>query len=338
MTTTPRSFFPYCISTFFVGECTCRAPCSSTQAHTHTRTHARHAHPNGTPDRPCPPRAQEVYTGLDGSARDPLASPHPDMALTRGEVEDEIRREAAVGEGRRAVAVLLQKMLSTARFGSRCASYAICWSCVLLSFFSSLPALSLSYLLLQNTALPFVALFSWHGRPSSSRCHGAPPDVTGSSDSASWLPLRSCTSIRHRIAVDIFMHFSRSTPPAAALLLTPCFFFRHETEVVACLHAACRATTAATPHPADSCSGSGGGGKRVSQASSSSLKQRQQQPRAGRLFDAAGGAAASSAGAASRGRAGGRDGTGERRGGGSAAVWVMRCWVTFSRCSQRMFD
>ena len=60
-------------------------------------------------------RAQEVYAGLDGSARDPRASQGGDVARAGGQVDDEVRREAAAGDGRRAVAVLLQKMLSAAR-------------------------------------------------------------------------------------------------------------------------------------------------------------------------------------------------------------------------------
>lgn len=118
-----------------------------------------------------------------------------------------------------------------------------------------------------------------------------------------------------------------ASPPAPALL-SMLRFFRHETEVVACLHAACRATATTTPNPTDSGSGGDGGDKTTSLASSSSLRQRQQQqgqPGAGRLFDAA----ASSTGAASRGRAGGRQGVGGggTGGGGTAEVRTSWCWL-----------
>ena len=57
-----------------------------------------------------------MYAGLDGSARGPSASLGGDVDWTKGEVEDEVQREASAGDGRRAVAVLLQKMLSATRF------------------------------------------------------------------------------------------------------------------------------------------------------------------------------------------------------------------------------
>eukprot|EP00752_Nemacystus_decipiens_P003549 g3275.t1 len=88
---------------------------------------------------------------------------------------------------------------------------------------------------------------------------------------------------------------------------------RHETEVVACLHAACRATATTTPNPSDG----GTGDRNTSTASSSSLQQLGK-ARAGRLFDAAG--AASPAGAGSRGRAGGRQGTGAGEGEAAAGA------------------
>lgn len=72
-------------------------------------------HPNGV-IHGAPKSPQEVYAGLDGSARDPSASQPPDEARTRGQIDDEIEREASAGGGRRAVAVLLQKMLAAARF------------------------------------------------------------------------------------------------------------------------------------------------------------------------------------------------------------------------------
>lgn len=79
---------------------------------------------------PCPLfvsilRAQEVYAGLGGTARAPttgapLSSDDGDgngnNGMTHKELEEEVRREAAAGEGRRAVAVLLQRMLSSARY------------------------------------------------------------------------------------------------------------------------------------------------------------------------------------------------------------------------------
>eukprot|EP00903_Cladosiphon_okamuranus_P011333 g10683.t1 len=93
---------------------------------------------------------------------------------------------------------------------------------------------------------------------------------------------------------------------------------RHETEVVACLHAALRATATAPPNPADNDGGGGGGGgRKTASASSSSLKQHGK-PRAGRLFDAAGAGPALSAGAGSRSRAGGRQGSG--KGGGDTTA------------------
>lgn len=60
--------------------------------------------------------SQEVYAGFGGSARDPSASQPADKARTQPELVDEIQREASVGEGRRAVSVLLQRMLSAARY------------------------------------------------------------------------------------------------------------------------------------------------------------------------------------------------------------------------------
>ena len=134
---------------------------------------------------------------------------------------------------------------------------------------------------------------------------------------------RSCTSTS--------LPLSLSRPPRLIPLLMPPGFSRHETEVVACLHAACRATATAAPNPSDGGSGGGGAADRnASAASSSSLKQAGK-PRAGRLLDAAGAGAASSAGAASRSRAGGRQGSGGGgrggRGGETAAVRTSWCLV-----------
>lgn len=71
------------------------------------------------------PCAQDVYAGLGGTARPPIAAallPGDDdvddsnNGLAQQELEDEVRTEAAGGTGRRAVAVLLQRMLSSARY------------------------------------------------------------------------------------------------------------------------------------------------------------------------------------------------------------------------------
>ena len=58
-------------------------------------------------------REQGVYEGLGGSAGAPLTS--QSNSSTQQAVDDDNRREASMGEGRRAVAILLHQMLSAAK-------------------------------------------------------------------------------------------------------------------------------------------------------------------------------------------------------------------------------
>ncbi|CAM9504466.1 unnamed protein product [Ectocarpus sp. 13 AM-2016] len=68
---------------------------------------------------------KEVYAGFGGSARDPSASRPADKARTQPELDDEILREASVAEGKRAVSVLLQRMLSAARYAVAGGGYGV---------------------------------------------------------------------------------------------------------------------------------------------------------------------------------------------------------------------
>ncbi|CAM9159135.1 unnamed protein product, partial [Hapterophycus canaliculatus] len=212
---------------------------------------------------------KEVYAGLRGTARAPtaaalLSSDHDgdnNNSLTQQELEDEIRREAAGGKGRRAVAVLLQRMLSSASTsydGSRCAP--------LFPTPFVVPTMNLSLVLgIQGTEEAFPE-HSFSSQPEKRMC----------------------------------------SPQKRFMLMMFTAAHRHDTDVVACLHAACRATSTAMANPPWSNGGDGESSEPApaSSASPSALQDRkhagQQQRARGHLIGAS---SSSSSTIVARGRA-----------------------------------